>query len=65
LLHLDTSKYAKELFMAADKFDVMGLKKAVECKFMNDLNVDNVTEVLTLFDTHGCETEGFEDKAVK
>ncbi len=51
--------------MAADKFDVMGLKKAVECKFMNDLNVDNVTEVLTLFDTHGCETEGFEDKAVK
>jgi hypothetical protein len=53
------------LFLVADRFHVAGLKKVAECELMNSLNMDNVAEILMLFDVHECETEGLEAIALK
>jgi hypothetical protein len=62
---LDTRGFVKELFLAADRFDIMDLKKLAECDLLNEVSVENVAEVLMLFDSKNCEMDGLESKAVK
>ncbi len=53
------------MFLAADRFDVSGLKRAVEVDLISKLSAENVAEVLVLFDAHECAMEGFEAKAIR
>ncbi len=51
--------------MAADRFDVTGLKKVTECDLANSLDAENALQTLALFDQRMCETKGLENRALR
>ncbi len=43
--------------MAADRFNVPGLRRRVGHALVTSLATDNVADVIMLLDVHGCEEE--------
>ncbi len=61
----DASEHARELFLAGDRYDVTDLKKVAKCELIHALDVDNVADVLVMFDSFDFESEGLEATAIK
>ncbi len=63
--NIDLSEHSKQLFVAADRYGVVGLKELAECEVMNSLSVEDVAEVLVLFEDHKPEREDLGERAMK
>ncbi len=55
LLFSEIDADAKDLFEAADKYNIAGLKLASERILLTSLTAANAAETLALFNVHGCE----------